>query len=339
MLKRYHLEAYLLLVLILNLTALLTQKSTSHLPTLGQGLATAVNSSISLLGCWFLHAKLKMNPPVAWFSKYAFWIDTLAGMIAIILIDCLLDLITPQKFIANDPSVPKDLKTRLWGSLFLSATCYAIFNSLYTRDMLQQTRLEVEQLKQAGLRTQVIGLQQQLSPHFLFNSLSTLKGLTSEQAPKEFIMQLSRTYRYLLDSAEQQVVSLNDELTFTMAYLYVQEQRFGRALRVSIDIAESYFSMILPPLSLQLLVENAIKHNGFSQEQPLSIAIYINEDTELVVLNNCNPNSTAADGKGVGLQNIRDRFLLLLKKNITVIAGADQFKVSLPLTSHEDYYY
>lgn len=332
--KRYHIKACLLLILILNVTVLLTQRSNPHPPTIAQEFTTFVNSTFSLLACWLLHARLKIHQPVSLPTRYINWISMLSGALLLLTIDYVADLIIPKSFEAMDPST-KDFRTRLLGSLFISIVCYTIYSSLYTRDMLQKSRLEVERLKQEGLRTQVIGLQQQLSPHFLFNSLSTLKGLATERPVKEFILRLAHIYRYVLDGTQRETITLADELNFTRAYLYIQEKRFGDAIQVNLNVPDLYLSLIIPPISLQLLIENALKHNGYSHEQPLLIDIYVNEYNELVVKNNCTQSRVETEGTGVGLQNIRERFRLLFKKEIKVNALPDAFMVCLPLTANE----
>ncbi|EDM36284.1 hypothetical protein PBAL39_20414 [Pedobacter sp. BAL39] len=337
--KQYHLKALLLLVAILNITILVTQLNTPHQPSLQQVLTMMISSAVSLSACWFVHAKMKMHPPVGWPRYTRMAVSLVAGLLTMLLIDYLLDLITPKQFVIGDPAVPPGFLIRLLACFLMSILCYAVFHALFTSDMLQRTHNEIEQLKQVGLRAQVIGLQQQLSPHFLFNSLSTLKSLSQDEVTKEFIFQLSLIYRYLLAGAERQVVTMSDELEFVRAYTFIQEKRFGFAVSVSIDIPEHYMNALLPPLSVQLLIENAIKHNAFSPEQPLDIKIHIDNSDQLIVTNTLRPKNTNTEGTGLGLQNIRERFQLLLNKEITVTVSADHFVVSLPLTKHEDHHH
>ncbi|MBL4678188.1 MAG: histidine kinase [Mucilaginibacter sp.] len=337
--KRYHLKACLLLIVILNLSVLLTPTGSSHLPGFARAVMLVLNTTLSITTCWLIHAELRIHPPKGWPPRYIFFISTLAGTIALLAVDAILDFIVPKRFSITDPSVEAGFIGRAIACMFISVVCYVIFNSLYTNDMLLRTRLEVEKLKQAALQTQVMGLQQQLSPHFLFNSLSTLKGLAKDADLKEFIMQLSHIYRYLLDSTERQIVTLADELEFVKAFLYIQEKRFGTAIQINLDIPKDYLNTVMPPLSLQLLLENAIKHNFFSQQQPLSVNIYVTKNNDLIVSNNYRPNPIETEGKGIGLQNIRERFQLLFQKDISIDKSADTFTVSLPLIANEDNYH
>lgn len=337
--KQYHLKALLLLIAILNITILLTQLNSAHPPGPEQLLTTMISSLISISACWLVHAKLKMQPPFGLprYTKMA--VSLIAGMLVMMIIDYILDLIVPKQLTIGDPAMQPGFFTRLIACFFLSLVCYIIFHALFTSDMLQRSRIEVEQLKQAGLRAQVIGLQQQLSPHFLFNSLSTLKSLAEDESVKEFVVQLSLIYRYLLAGSERQIVTMAEELEFVEAYIFIQEKRFGSAISVSIDIPERYMKAILPPLSVQLLIENTIKHNAFSYEEPLDISIYVDNDEQLIVSNQLRPKTIHAEGTGLGLQNIRERFQLLLNKDIAVTTSPDHFTVSLPLTKHEDHHH
>jgi LytS/YehU family sensor histidine kinase len=204
---------------------------------------------------------------------------------------------------------------------------------------LQKTQLENEQFKQAHLRAQLIALQQQLSPHFLFNSLSTLKTIAHDSETKKFVLQLSHVYRYMLNINEKQVTSVSDELSFLNSYLYILNQRFESSLRVFIHIPNEFMEYLIPPLSLQLLVENAIKHNALSPEQPLEIRIEVSAGQEIVVTNNYRPKKVPVDSTGMGLQNINDRFKLLFNKPVEVNKTDKAFTVKIPLIVYEGHYH
>lgn len=216
-------------------------------------------------------------------------------------------------------------------SFFLSGITYVILNILYTNDALQKTVLENEHLKQAHLRAQLLSLQQQISPHFLFNSLSTLKTITQEPDAKSYIIQLAKVYRHLLNFKEYHLTTLDDELTFLKSYLYILNLRFEDSLFVDMAIDKQYLINNIPPLSLQLLVENAIKHNVISPDRPLHISIYTTDDPSIVIKNNLSPKPSENDGTGTGLQNINDRYRLLAQQQITVHTNHNMFSVSLPL--------
>jgi LytS/YehU family sensor histidine kinase len=228
---------------------------------------------------------------------------------------------------------------RLVGSFFVAMITYVVYSNIDTNDKLQLTRLENEQFKQAHLRAQLLSLQQQISPHFLFNSLSTLKTITRESDTKNFIVQLSHVYRYLLNFNEHQVTRLADELAFIRSYLYILHQRFESALHVHIEVPEAYNNHLIPPLSIQLLIENAIKHNAFSEDKPLQVTIFTNQNQELVVANNREPLKVPVDSTRLGLTNIADRFRLLFDREVSIRQTDESFTVTLPLISYERYHH
>jgi two-component system, LytTR family, sensor kinase len=196
----------------------------------------------------------------------------------------------------------------------------------------QQNQLALEQLKQTHLQANLNSLKQQLSPHFLFNTLNTLSSLTKEQQVKDYVDQLANVYRYLLDYQKKDIVDLTTELAFTKAYLYILQTRLESALEIKMRIGADIGHYKIPPLTLQLLVENAIKHNVASVQKPLKIYIGIHDDC-LVVTNNLQPRASVEASSGIGLANIGQRYKLLFGREIKIEMDAAFFTVKLPLQS------
>lgn len=188
-----------------------------------------------------------------------------------------------------------------------------------------------EQLKAESIASRLASLQAQVNPHFLFNSLNVLSGLVYRDADlsAQFIKKLSEVYRYVLDRQEEELVSIAQEMEFVHAIVFLQRIRFGEHLHVDIEIPEDR-SFYLAPLALQMLIENAIKHNVISAAQPLYIRIYLEPDY-LVVSNNLQPKKTLSDSLGIGLENIRKRYNFLTNKAVVVEKGQEQFSVKLPI--------
>ncbi|AYQ33505.1 sensor histidine kinase [Runella sp. SP2] len=220
-------------------------------------------------------------------------------------------------------------------NLFYLAIIFAVYESRYFfREWLISKR-ETEELSRANLEMQLDSLKNQVQPHFLFNSLNTLQALVKSNENKtavKFIGDLSQVYRYLLQSNEQQLISLEKELEFTHAYFGLLKTRFedGISLEVNIDPAFRYAH--IPPLTLQLLVENAVKHNIVSVSKPLHIKIFTNKMGELVVQNNlqCKPNN-AMPSSQKGLVNITSKYSLLRQPQVQIYKKEDVFEVKLPL--------
>ncbi|WKN41253.1 sensor histidine kinase [Tunicatimonas pelagia] len=199
----------------------------------------------------------------------------------------------------------------------------------------RQAAIEAEKLKTERVASQYESLKNQVNPHFLFNSLNALTSLVYEdqkQAAK-FIKKLSDVYRYVLDNQQKEVVPLRDELQFVQAYVFLQKIRFENNLRVDIQVPESE-AMVLP-LSLQMLLENAVKHNIVSDDQPLRVRIYLENNDSLVIENTLQPKTSHEYSSGLGLKNIQSRYAHLSGREVEIKNGPDKFIVKLPLLTLE----
>lgn len=339
MYRSYKINVLLTLVLTLTIGTSLMRFSDLHSNAIWQELLYVILLSVNISGSWIVHSYLKLHPPLHLSVKPSAWVSLFLGTIISLAIGYLFTEIFPQTWFFSD-MLPKatlaDFFKRLASNFFLNMVCFMIVNNLFTNDVLQRTRLENEQMKLAHLRVQLIGLQQQLSPHFLFNSFSTLKTLATDATTKNFIVQLSHVYRYLLTNKDQRIMKLSDELAFVKSYVYIQEKRFESALRVDIDIPQRYLNYKIPILTIQLLVENAIKHNAFSPDSPLSISIYVDEGGKLVVRNSFNPKMAVEENTGLGLQNINERLHLLFSESLEIIPSSKSFTVIIPLSKNEN---
>lgn len=208
---------------------------------------------------------------------------------------------------------------------------YFIAYLLRMASLKRQSELENEQLKKENLQARLSLLQEQVSPHFLFNSLGTLRTMLHEKAPRTFIQRLSEVYRYLLNNRMADLVSLKEELDFTQAYLHILNERFEDALITDIQIDENALQKKLPPVSLQLLVENAVKHNAATADTPLRISIGTIGSEMLTVTNTIQKKNRAGDSLGSGLNNLRERYRLLAGVDIEVEEAGTAFTVRLPL--------
>jgi len=195
---------------------------------------------------------------------------------------------------------------------------------------LSNARIESEILKKETSEAKFDALRRQINPHFLFNSFNVLTSVIENDTKLavQFVDQLSKVYRYLLRTQELKTIALEEEVEFIESYVFLLKIRFGDSLSFSQELknVEAY----LPPSTLQLLIENAIKHNEVSKSNPLTISL-TQETDELVVTNNRNPKSNAEDSSGVGLSNIKKRYLLLGKKTPTIIESENAFSVRIPL--------
>ncbi|MBE9464753.1 histidine kinase [Dyadobacter sp. UP-52] len=206
---------------------------------------------------------------------------------------------------------------------------------LISRSFLLEWRksaIEAEQLKTQQYAQQYQTLKDQLNPHFLFNSFNVLSNLVYENpdTAAKFIKQLSKIYRYVLEVQQEKVVKLSSELEFAENFLSLQKIRFEEGLQYQINVNPKT-DFYLPPLSLQMLLENAIKHNIASMANPLHIEISL-EKNQLIVKNNLQlKSSLSEESTGIGLSNIRKRYELLNNEQVLIEETSDFFIVKLPL--------
>lgn len=210
----------------------------------------------------------------------------------------------------------------------------AIYEGLYLYRQWRMTYYEAEELKKMTLQTQLESLREQVKPHFLFNSLNTLQGLVMEDEKEQavsFIINLSQVYRYLLQSNEQLVIPLAKELEFIRAYVDLLKTRFENGLVLKIDVAPEMLVYSLPPLTVQMLVENAVKHNRLSTACPLTIRIHTDAGQNVVVVNNRQPKQSAVPSNRLGLTNIAAKYRLLNQPDIVIHQTETTFQVAVPL--------
>jgi len=166
----------------------------------------------------------------------------------------------------------------------------------------------------------------------LFNSLNVLTSLIpkDQELATKFVKKLSEVYRYVLDNQNKEIVPLSEELQFLESFIFLQKIRFQDHLKVAIDLPKKSDIMV-PPLSLQMLMENAIKHNEVSQENPLEITLYLENDEYLVMRNSLQQKNQPIESSGIGLENIKARYEFLTDKLVQILRDQGQFEVKLPV--------
>ena len=249
------------------------------------------------------------------------------------------------KFVLRLPGREMDLGLKLILAvgfrinLFLN-TINVIF---FFMKQLRESQVEAEQLKKISLQAQFQSLKDQVNPHFLFNNLNVLSSLVfkDQEMAAEFIQQLSRVYRYVLQNQEKELVEVGTELTFIESYVYLLQTRFGDNLDIQINIPAHLLPHYTVPVALQMLVENAIKHNVSSKNRPLKIEVYAEEENYLVVRNNRQCRTGTAEmlspegSTGIGLQNIIKRYEFVSHQQVEVIKDDHTFTVKLPLIQRQ----
>ena len=250
------------------------------------------------------------------------------SVLAVVLLDLHADWILFGEIMLDLKSNLTTTVPAIIITLFISLIFTARRFFLSWRDLAVQH----EKLNTQAIASRFAALKNQVNPHFLFNSLNVLTNLVYKDADQaaKFIRKLSDVYRYVLDTKDKEVVPISDELKFVRDFVYLQKMRFGDDLKVMIKVQEHPDALVLP-LSVQMLVENAIKHNRISADNPLNISIGLQQD-HILVQNNLTPKKIVDDKKiGIGLENIRSRYQFLSNREVKVSTDPQHFTVQLPI--------
>lgn len=277
------------------------------------------------------HLDKKRPVKASWGSlMVAFGIGTIFSCFSAILITWMMGV-----FIVGIPvsALRLSLKlTLLYATrinLFLH-TINAVFVFLVA---YKQKELEAESLQRMTIQAQLQAIRNQVNPHFLFNNLNVLSGLVIKDNPEanEFVEAFSKVYRRILNTQHEELVTLESEIEYIQPYIYLLKKRFADGLTVILKIPDHFRPLKAVPGALQILIENAIKHNIVSKKNPLIIDISVNGTGMLVVTNNLQIKDTLESSTRIGLNNIRQRYEMTTGRTILVRQENDFFSVSLPL--------
>lgn len=256
---------------------------------------------------------------------------TLAGFFVCRLVD---------QTIFQDQSLEQFLQNERLGfylfPLLFTAIVSLVFHLIYFYKALQEQKVTEQKIIAGTASAKFESLKNQIDPHFLFNSLNVLSALIDEnpQQAQKFTAGLSKIYRYVLEQKDKELVSLQEELTFAKTYMNLLKMRFENSIYYEVPQQLSSPEAKVVPLSLQLLLENTIKHNVVSESRPLKIRIY-EQDGYLIIENNLQKKEVLQQRKGVGLQNIMDRYALVTRRQVKVKSNSENFAVSLPVLTKQ----
>lgn len=235
------------------------------------------------------------------------------------------------KIYARDPAL--QFRIDFFRAALLCASVSG-FNLFY-HSSKQRTELEhkMEELQKEIMTSKYKSLKSQISPHFLFNSLNTLTSLMYEDRDlaSDFVSRLASSYRYILENREDDLVSLEKELAFLDSFIFMMNVRHKDSLKISTQISIRPEDFFIPTLSIQMLVENALKHNYYSKEKPLQINIFSIEENKIVVQNSLRERKLKEESTKLGIKNIKNRYAYYTSKPVIVNKTSDHFTVTLPL--------
>lgn len=257
---------------------------------------------------------------------------TMIGLVFLRFITLVAILGNPIESFLNDPSAKAYYSFGLGITLIISL----VFHAIFFYKALTEKRVNEQQIVAKTETAKYESLKSQIDPHFLFNSLNVLTALIGEnpKLAEKFTTKLAKVYRYVLEQKSKDLIELDEELHFAKTYMELLKMRFENAVTFEILEKASDPEYKILPLSLQLLLENTIKHNVVSEENPLKVTI-TEENGYLVVSNNFNPKTIMENGTKIGLRNIIDRYHLITLKKVLVEKSANQFIVKLPLLTQK----
>ncbi len=286
------------------------------------------------LTCWNLHSILLARREEFGHNHALFTLlSILCTALLIFLFEYLLSLLPYEPLQFPGASGLRKYFSTAFRGLLISSFYYFIIYHLHIQKLKQQHLLEIEQLKQVKLEASLSSLKEQLSPHFLFNTLNTLSSISQEEYVKEYVEELANVYRYLLKHNKMDTLTLREELDFIDSYLYIIKTRMEGAIDVQINIQQSQMGKLIPPMTLQILIENAIKHNVASVSKPLQVLITDSELGFLTVSNNFHPKKFTQPSTGIGLENVQQRYQLLFGQSIYIEKTDAFFTVKMPIVS------
>jgi len=216
--------------------------------------------------------------------------------------------------------------------ILINLVFYMFLHLLQQHYENQHVNMQLERIRNDNLGAQYESLKQQINPHFLFNSLNTLKAMveSGDKEAVDFILKLSNFYRYTLESRKLDLIHVSEEMEILKAYIFLQKARFEDGFTFTSTLDEKTLNTLIPPFTLQLLIENCIKHNVVSLQKPLHIRVY-KEDEKIVVENPIQLRTRENNSLGVGLKNINLRYGHLHGKKIEIVSDNNVFQIKLPL--------
>lgn len=271
---------------------------------------------------WIKYQKYRM--PIGFFGSVILSLITI--FFVRVVIEMLIEGETWDEFVKTEEG------SFYFSALLITLVISLFFHAVYYYKELQKNKVKEQKVIAGTASAKFDALKNQLDPHFLFNSLNVLTSLIEENpdSAQKFTTSLSKVYRYVLEQKNKELVTVDEELHFARTYMSLLKMRFEDSIVFDIPDRSSNPEFKVVPLSLQLLLENAVKHNMVTSSKPLHIKIY-EEGEHLVVLNNLQPKQIVKKSSGVGLENIKQRYALLTQKKVIINQGAGEFAIAIPM--------
>jgi len=288
-------------------------------------LATVFTTSVILFSYNFFWKKWLTKKG----SRYYWLVNLLTNLLLVITLTVLIEVLAVLMF--NIRAVVVYFILYFFRNAVIGVVVVLVAHVVDLIEELKQERIEVLLLQNQNAETELAALKNQLDPHFLFNTLTTLSSLVRNNSKETvpFIDHMADSFRYMLENRSQKVVTIRDEISFLRSYLFMMQKRFEEGLEIEIDVRQEHLERTVPQFALQVVVENAIKHNIISPKNPLRI--HLKSDDTYINVRNSLRKKQSTQGYGIGLDNLAQRYWLTGKKKIKVSKGEDFFEVCLPL--------
>ncbi len=336
--KRQHTTFIILAVLVFLLTVIvLIVYSGSYSAFLITSLWVLILALLIPLGNRYISMFLNKKLPWEKYLSVRFFVQLISVLIYSLVCFNISYFIFKLVF-TNDPPAPDQIAmVNIYGSLVVLPV-FSIYYVIHFINQWKKTQVKSEKLEKDSIKSELLNLKNHLDPHFLFNNLNILSSLIDidKEGSKQYLSKFAEVYRFMLQTKSTELISLRQELDFIDAYFHLIATRFQDALYLKKNISPDKLEFQLPPLTLQLLIENAIKHNSFSRKEPLLIEINETEDGALTIKNNIKRLVMPATNSGTGLKNIRDRYQYFTDNNVKISDNGRYFEVRIPLIEIEE---
>jgi sensor histidine kinase YesM len=238
----------------------------------------------------------------------------------------------------NDLPSPSQIFAVNLYSVLVILPAFSIYYVMYFMKEWKKSKVESEALQKESVKSQLLSLKNHLDPHFLFNNLNILSTLIEkgEENSTEYLNKFAEVYRYMLQNNTKELILLSDELEFIQSYLQLIKMRFRNALRFDVEIPTEKLELTIPPLTIQMLIENCVKHNALNESNPLNIDIKYIDDDYLLIQNNLTARKVKFQSNGSGLQNIKNRYSFFTDKPVSIENDGAHLKVLIPLIELEE---
>lgn len=258
-----------------------------------------------------------------------FIMGLILSLIGIFVLNIILLLVQGEAIVKV---LSKEFRTSYLTGMIISLLVSLIYHSVFFYKAMQEMSLLSEKLEKEKIRSEHQSLRAHIDPHFLFNSFNVLSGLIDENTDKaqQFLSKLAKVYRHLLEQRDDEKVPIRQEMDFARNYIQLLSMRFQDAIVLDVKLSDDIYDKRIAPLSLQLLIENAVKHNALNKRNVLNISVYTEGDY-LVVRNNILPKKILAESTGFGLDNIKERYSFLCADSVVITNDTTHFTVKLPI--------